>query len=53
MDIDREIRNYYNYGDFGHLARNCRNRETRGRIGQGRKLEYRNEYNKQSNLNRE
>jgi len=23
MNVDREI-NYYTYGEFGHLARNCR-----------------------------
>ena len=43
MKVDRENRNCYNYGGFGHLARNCRNREMENRIGKSRKLEYRNE----------
>ena len=57
MDVDRrENWNCYNYGEFGHLTRNCRNRENR--IGDGRRLEYRQrliieEGNKQENLNRE
>ena len=41
MDVDRrENRNCYNYGGFGHLARNYRNRRTENRIGEGRRLEY-------------
>ena len=41
MDMDRrENRNCYSYGDFGHLARNYRNRRTKNRIGEGRRLEY-------------
>jgi len=38
--VDRENRNCYNCRGFGHLARNCRNRSTRGRIREGRRLEY-------------
>ena len=64
MEVDRENRNYYNCGDFGHIVRNCRNRRTGERIGEDRRLEYKNgnnrqrrvikEGNKQSNnLNRE
>jgi len=41
MDVDRrKNRNCYNYGGFGHLARNCRNRRIENRIGEGRRLEY-------------
>ena len=36
----RENRNCYNYGGFGHLAKNCRNRRTGNRIGEERRLEY-------------
>jgi len=40
MDIDRRNMNCYNYGRFGHLARNCKNRRIGGRIGKDRRLEY-------------
>jgi len=49
MDVNRRNRNCYNCGEFGHLAKNYRNRGTRNRIGEGRRLEYQNEG--QSNLN--
>ena len=39
MDIDRG-RNYYTCGGFGHMARNCRNRGMRGRVGENRRVEY-------------
>ena len=43
MDVDRrKNRNCYSCGGFGHLARNCRNREIGNRIGEGRRLEYGN-----------
>ena len=41
MDVDKENRNCYNYRGFGHIARNCRNRGTENRIGEGRRLDYR------------
>ena len=41
MDVDQGNRNYYSCREFGHLARNCRNRESGNRIGKGRRLEYR------------
>jgi len=41
MDINRrERKNCYNCGEFRHMARNCRNRGTENRIGEGRRLEY-------------
>ena len=39
MDIDRG-RNCYACGGFGHMACHCRNRERRGRVAEGRRLEY-------------
>ena len=59
MDVDKRNRNCYNCEGFGHLARNCRNRGTEGRIREKRRLEYKNKSNGQqrteesSNLNRE
>jgi len=48
IDVDRrENQNCYNCRGFRHLARNCRNRRTGGRIGQGRRLEYGNKNNRQ------
>ena len=57
IDVDRGNRNCYNYGGFGHIARNCRNREMREREGKGKRLEYGQMLmiegnNRQSNLNR-
>jgi len=42
MDVDRGNRNCYCYGEFGHLARNYRNRSIGNRIEEGRRLEYGN-----------
>ena len=39
MDIDRE-QNCYACGGFGHMARHCRNRGMRGRVGENRRVEY-------------
>ena len=39
MDIDRG-RNCYACGGFRHMARHCRNRGQRGRVAEGRRLEY-------------
>jgi len=47
IDVDRNNRNCYNCGGFRHLARSCRNRDTGGRIGKERRLEYRNGNNEQ------
>ena len=40
MEMNRNNRNCYSCGSFGHLDRNCRNRRTENRIGEGRRLEY-------------
>jgi len=48
MEVDRSNRNCYSCGEFGHLARNCRNRRTENRIGKGIRLKY-----GQENLNGE
>ena len=61
IDVNRGNWNCYNCKKFGHLVRNCRNRGTGNRIGEGRRLEYGNNRqrlmieggNKQSNLNRD
>ena len=47
IDVNRE-RNCYSCEGFGHLERNCRNREI---VGRGRQLKYRNNQNA-SNLNK-
>jgi len=39
MDIDHG-RNCYACGGFGHMARHCRNRGIRGRVGENRRVEY-------------
>ena len=41
MDMDYKNQNCYNYRRFGHLARNYRNRRTENRIGEEKRLEYR------------
>ena len=46
MEVDRE-RNCYSCGEFGHLVWNCRNQK---RIGQERKIEYRDNRNNSNNL---
>ena len=50
MDIHRGNWNCYNCGGFGYLARNCKNKRTGGRIGKGRRLEYRNRKNEQRKM---
>ena len=44
MEIDHG-RNCYACGGFGHMARHCRNRGQRGRVAEGRRLEYGREGN--------
>ena len=39
MEVDRSC-NCYACGGFGHIARNCRNWGQRGRVAEGRRLEY-------------
>jgi len=43
-------RNCYSCGGFGHLVWNCRNQ---GIVGQGRRIEYRNNLNDVDNLKKE
>ena len=50
MNMNWENRNCYSCREFGHLARNCKNRGTENRIGKGRRLEYRQNTG-QSNFN--
>ena len=45
IEIDWKNRNYYNCGEFGYITRYCRNRETKNRIGERKKLEYRENKN--------
>ena len=47
IDMDQKNRNYYNCRVFGHLVKNCRNRDNR--IRKSKRLEYGN--NGQRNLN--
>ena len=62
IDMDQENRNCYSCGKFGHLVRNCRNREIGNKTGERRRLEYKQNNgqrlmiergNGQSNLNRD
>jgi len=55
MDMNYKNQNCYNYGGFGHLARNYRNRGIGYRIGKGKRLEYRErrENRQDRNLNGE
>jgi len=46
IDIDRG-RNCYNYGKFGYLAQNCKNYII---VGQGRRIEYRDNRDTINNL---
>ena len=39
IEVDRG-RNCYACRDFGHMAYHCRNRGQRGRVSEGRRLEY-------------
>ena len=52
MNMNQKNRNFYSCGEFSHLARNCRNRGIRNRIGKCRRLEY-GQNTRQSNLNGE
>jgi len=40
MEVDRE-KNCYACGGFGHMAQHCRNRGQKGRVAEGRRVEYR------------
>jgi len=50
MEVDRTNRNCYNYKNFGHMIRNCRNKRTEDKIREGRRLEYENENNGQRRM---
>jgi len=45
MEVYRGDRNCYNYGSFGYMTRYCRNRGIEDKIGEGRRLEYREDDN--------
>jgi len=49
MDIDRG-RSCYACGGFGHIARHCRNREGRVGIGNDRRLEYGQRWEREGNF---
>jgi len=40
MEVDQGNRNCYNCGEFGHIAKYCRNWRTGNRITKEKKLEY-------------
>jgi len=48
MEVNRE-RNYYACNRFGHIAQHYRNRGGRIRIGDGRRLEYRQKWEREGN----
>ena len=50
MEVDKGNRNCYNCRDFDYIARNCKNRGTEGKIGEERRLEYRNGNNRQKRM---
>jgi len=50
MNVNRENKNWHNHREFGHLARNCKNKGTGGRIGKGRRMEYVNRNNGQRRM---
>jgi len=49
MEVDRE-RNCYTCGEFGHMARYCRNRR---RVAEGRRLEFKGNYKHSNSLKEE
>jgi len=49
MEVDRGG-SYYACGGFGHMAQHCRNRGKRTRIGDGRRLEYRQRWRRERNF---
>ena len=53
IDVDCRNQNCYNYREFEHLVRNCKNKETGDRIGEERRLEYGNENNRQRGIIKE
>ena len=58
MKVNQGNRNCYSCRGFGHLARNCRSRGARNRIGKRKRLEYKQRMtmegnHRQNNLNRE
>jgi len=54
MKVDYRNMNCYNCMRFGHIVRYCKDRETEGRIGEGRRLEYRrNENNRERRIDKD
>jgi len=49
MDIDRG-RNCYACRGFGHIAQHCRNRGERIKIGNGKRLKYKQKWEREGNF---
>ena len=50
IDVNRRNINCYNCRGFGHMVRNCRNRRIGDRIGEERRLEYKDGNNRHKRM---